>query len=359
MKNEAIWKSLSDVREDYIEEAAPDTAMSAKAIPLPKKSLRRRIIGWGVLAACVALIAVGTYPLLSGIFDPGESVVDDAYGHYPTRPMEDYIERIPNLARVFTFPYQIDGVSVRLEFPPIEWNGETYYLSNDNNTYVSVSADEIGDVLFETEVIARVPFDHEKSVTLSAILSAYPGIDPAYGAVLTLEGVEGAFLYKTGKYADSLEELIEKAGFDKHLTVSQNIFHTTKNANGEEVNLVFEGMTADILWNELLSHGETVDYNGEDGNYLRISIGHDLLQYKSALCVTSDGYITFSALKAGKAVYVGAERARAFLDYLEDNLTGYRLVDEVEEPEHAGNETPETVTWTNASYSERGSRTPE
>ncbi|MBQ8381649.1 MAG: hypothetical protein IJX47_00410 [Clostridia bacterium] len=351
MKHEAIWKSLSDVREDYIEEAAPDAAKSAKVIPLPKKSLRRRIASWGALAACVALIAVGAYPLLRGSGAPGESVADDAYANYPVRSWSGYVTMNEASWRIFTFQYPVGGESVRLEFPPVEWNGETYYLSQDHNSFVSVSADEIGDVLFRTEIVAHGVADPEKSATLSATLSKYEGIDPAYGAVLTMEGVEGAFLYKTGKYADSLAELIEKAGFAEHLTVSGNIFHATKNSRGEEVNLVFEGMTAEILWNELLVYGETVDYDGDSGDYLRVRIGHDLLQYNSILCITSDGYITFGALQAGKAVYVGSERARAFLDYLEDHLTGYRLVYETADSGHAENETPETVTVTSAAPS--------
>ena len=359
MKHEAIWKSLSDIREDYIEEAAPDAAKSAKVIPLPKRSLRRRIIGWGAIAACIALIAVGAYPLIGTIGDPDESITDDAYANYPVRSWKGYITMNEASWRIFTFPYPINGETVRLEFPPIEWNGETYRLSQDHNSFVSVSAEEIGDVLFETEIVAHGVVDHEQSATLSATLSAYPGIDPAYGVVLTMEGVEGAFLYRTAKYADSLEELIEKAGFSEHLTTSANIFHTTKDASGETVHLVFEGMTAKLLWDQLLSLGETVDYHGEDGNWLRISIGHDLLQYNSILCVTSDGYITFSALKAGKAIYVGTEQARAFLDYLEDNLTGYRLVEETESFAPADTGTPATVTWTNASYGDRGTDIPE
>ncbi len=359
MKHETIWKSLTDVREDYIEEAAPDAAKEAKVIPLLKKNLRRRIMGWGALAACLVLIAAGAYPLLSGLGAPDESVVDDAYADYPIRNPNEFEVMTPSLWRIFTFHYTISGENVQLEFPPVEWNGETYYLSQDSNSFVSVSADEVGDTLFETEITAYGVADHEKSATLSATLSAYEGIDPAYGVVLTLEGVEGAFFYKTGKYADSWEELMEKAGFDRHLSVSPNIFHTTKDANGKEVRLVFEGMTAEILWNELLSHGETVDYDGESGDYLRISIGHDLLQYNSILCVTSDGYVTFSALTAGKAVYVGADRARAFLGYLEDHLTGYRLAEETESFAPADTGTPATVTWTNASYGERSPKNPE
>lgn len=359
MKHEVIWKSLTDIREDYIEEAAPDAIRSAKTVLPPSKRLRRRIIGWGALAACVALVAAGAYPLFNGIGNPDQSVTDDAYADYPVRSWSGYVTMNEASWRIFTFPYPIDGENVQLEFPSVEWNGETYYLSQDSNSFVSVTAEEIGDPLFETEVTVHGVADHKKSTTLSATLSAYHGIDPAYGAVLTMEGVEGAFLYRTAQYADSLEELIENAGFAEHLTTSANIFHTTKNGRGEEVTIAFEGMTADILWNELLSHGETVDYDGESGDWLRISIEHELLQYDSILCITSDGYITFSALKAGKAVYVGSERARAFLDYLEDNLTGYRLVYEVEDSGHAENETPETVTWTNANYGERDPETPD
>ena len=359
MKNNAIWEALSHIREEFVEEASSEAILAEQSAAARKKRIRNRLVGWGSLAACLALIAAGAYPLLSGFGAPDESVVDDAYADYPVRNPHEFEVMTPNLWRVFTFPYTIGGENVQLEFPPVEWNGETYYLSQDSNSFVSVSANEIGDTLFETEITAYGIADPEKSATLSATLSAHEGIDPAYGVVLTLEGVGEAVLYRSSKYADSFEELIEKTSFDKHLTASKNIFHTTKNAKGETVHLVFEGMTADILWNELLSHGETVDYNGDDGDWLRISVGHELLQYNSILCVTSDGYITLSALKAGKALYVGAEQARAFLDYLEEHLTGYRLVEETASIAPADTGTPATVTWTHANFGDRGPKNPE
>ncbi len=332
MKHETIWKILTDIREDYIDEAAPDRAVTTSAAtpvasPIRRqKSVQTRIIGWGALAACLAIVAGIAYPQISKLLG---FTTDDAYGHYETRPYRDFVVTYEASWRIFgfDFPTEEDPLFV-LEFPPIEWNGTTYYLSQDSKFYIKVPTDKIGDVLYKTEVTAHGISEHEKNATISATLSEYPGIDPAYGVVLTMEGVEGAFLYRTSKYADSFEELKEKTGLQDYLTTYEHIIHTTKNSKGEEVKLAFEGMTPEILWNELLSHGKTVDYDGESGEFLQIGIGHEILQYPSTLCVTSDGYITFSMLKAGKAVYVGEERARAFLDYLEENLTGYRLVEE-------------------------------
>lgn len=347
MKNNTIWKNLSHIREEFIEEASPEHMGELKKESARKKRIRNRLISWGSLAACLTIILGATFPLWKQATHL--STEDDTYAHYPVRSWDGYVTKNEAAMRIFTFQYPASGESCQFDFPHIQWNDQTYGLSHDNHSFVQVPAEQIGEVLWETEITVYCINDYEISATLSATLSAYTGIDPAYGVVLTMEGVEGAFLYRSGKYADSMDELIEKVGFSQHLTVAKNIFHTTKNSRGEEVSLVFEGMTPEILWNELLSHGKTVDYNGEDSDYLRISIGHDLLQYNSILCVTSDGYITFSALKAGKALYVGKERVRNFLNYLENNLDGYRLVYESESNQgYAEDAIPETVTMTSA-----------
>lgn len=333
---------MTDIRDEYIEEAAPDNQNAVNAVLKARIQRQKKFIGWGALAAVLAVALIAASPLISRLISGDSVIVDDAYADYPTRPTKDYEVIKPQLARVYMFEYEIDGTTERLAFPTVEWNGETYSLTCTDNDYVTVTDEQMGAELDEVEATA---YSHHKpvSATLCATLYAYKGIDPAYGVVVKLEGIDEYFLYRSGKYADSLDELVEKADFRRLMTVSPNIFHTTQTITGERVDLVFEGMTTDILWNELLCYGETVDYEGENDYYLRVSIGHELLQYDSVLCISADGYITFGALKAGKAVYVGRERARAFLDYLEDNLTGYRLVEETE-PSPAPNESPETVT---------------
>lgn len=347
MKYETVWKSLTDIRDEYIEEAAPDNENAAIEPKMAKKRLQKRVIGWGALAASLAIVAVAAYPIVSRLISDDAEIVDDAYADYPTRPMKDYEVINPSLARIFLFEYEIDGKTEQLMFPSIEWGEETYSLSCTSDAFVTIPAEQMGEALGEVEVTAHSPHD-PVSATLDATLYACEGIDPAYGVVVSFEGVEDAYLYRSGRYAETLDELVEKANYRDLLTVSPNIFHYTVDGKGEAVYLVFEGMTTDILWNELLAYGETVDYEGENDYYLSVSIGHELLQYRSTLCISADGYVTFGALKAGKAVYVGKERARAFLDYLEDNLIGYRLVEEADQSPPQ-NESPEaTVTMTAA-----------
>ena len=321
MKHTAIWKNLSNIREDYIEEAAPDGTTAPTRSP---KSLQTHILRWGALAACLALVVGIAYPTITKLTNS-----NDPYSRYETRAEQDFLMIAPNAWRIFGFPYTVNGETVTLEFPAIEWEGVTYGLSQDANSYVSVPAESIGEVLCQGEVTAFGISEHEKTAAIPFTFSEYKGIDPSYGVVLTMEGVEEAVLYRTSKYADSFEELVEKVSLSRHLTTYPHIIHTVKTDKGEEVKIAFEKMTPEILWKELLSHGKTVDYDGEDGEYLRIGIGHDLLQYSSTLCVTQDGYVTFSMLEVGKAVYVGEERVEAFLTYLEENLTGYRLVEKV------------------------------
>ena len=106
--------------------------------------------------------------------------------------------------------------------------------------------------------------------------------------------------------------------------------------------LVFEGMTAELLWEHLLTDGKLVNYQGTDGRCLQVSVDHALLNSPSTLCVTEDGYVTFSLLQPGKALYVGAERVQTLIDYLKDHLTGYRLVEQWAQSSSVGTSAAET-----------------
>lgn len=323
MKNTTIWKSLSQIREDYIEEAAPEKA----AVPVRSpKSVQRRIIEWGALAACFALVAGFAVAGIGSLF--GNPIATDEFDRYETRPAMHYVVTQEASWREWGFPCTIDGQQLVWRFPIIEWEGETYGLAQDHKSFIQVQPDQIGEVLEEISLKVRELSDQQISATVNATISAHKDIDPAYGVVLTIDGVENPVLYRSGKIAESFEELIDKTNLQEYLTSYEYIIHTTQNKQGEDVRIAFEEMTAEILWNELLSYGKTVDYDGEDDEYLRIGVGHELLRPNSfVLCISEDGYITLAMLKAGKAIYVGADRVQTFMDYLDANHPGYRLVE--------------------------------
>ena len=331
MKTNPIWKNLTHIREDYIEEASPDNAKAVKADAIRKKRIRNRLIGWGSLAACLVIVAGATFPLWKQALNlPTE---DDAYAHYPLRNEYDFWEQYPCLAIIPTFPYEIDGATNTLQYPQLQWQDQEYYVTTNyrTNSYAispNLLGEEIGQVAANAQNMRTDAF-HPVNFTLHRI----NGIDEKIAFAVSYEGGENYVVYRSTHIidADSWSELAELVDLPTNLTTSKNIFHTVTDQNGKEVRLVFEGMTAEILWNELLADGKLVDYNGEDGNDLRISIDHTILNTQSVLCVTADGYITFGMIQAGKALYVGKDRVRAFVDYLEDHLTGYRLADPEEQ----------------------------
>ena len=325
MKINPIWENLTHIREDFIEEASPENARESKARILRKKRIRNRLIGWGSLAACLVIVAGATFPLWKQSLNL--LTADDAYAYYPLRNEDDFMEKYPSLAIIPTFPYEIDGELCSMQYPSLSWEEQEYYVATGGSApdyFVSADLieDEIGQVTAEAYELRE-----GKTATVSFTLYRIKGIDETIAFAALHEGGEKYVVYRFSHIIDanSWSELVELVDLQTHLTASKNIFHTVTDKNGKEVRLVFEGMTAEILWDQLLAHGELVDFNGEDGNYLRIPIHHSILNARSVLCVTADGYITFGMIKAGKALYVGKDRVRAFVDYLEDNLAGYRL----------------------------------
>ena len=327
MKTNPIWKNLTHIREDYIEEASPDNAKAVKADAIHKKRIRNQLIGWGSLAACLVIVAGATFPLWKQTLHT--LTEDDAYAHYPLRNEDDFMEKYPSLAIIPTFPYEIDGATNTLRYPQLQWQAQEYYVSTNyrTNSY-AISPDRLGDEIGQVTAEAQ-NMRTDIYTPVNFTLHRINGIDEKIAFAVSYEGGENYVVYRSTRIidADSWSELAELVDLQTNLTTSKNIFHTVTDKNGKEVRLVFEGMTAEILWGELLADGKLVDYNGKDSNYLRISVDHSVLHTNSVLCVTADGYVTFGMIKAGKALYVGKERVRAFVDYLEDHLTGYRLAD--------------------------------
>ena len=332
MKINPIWKNLTHVREDYIEEASPDHAKAVKADLLRQKRIRNRLIGWGSLAACLVIVAGAIFPLWKQALNlPTE---DDAYAHYPLRNENDFWEQYPCLAVLPTFPYNMDGNICTMQYPTIVWQEQEHYVATNSrdNTNFLISPDDLGEELGKVTANTYTVFDGT-AIPVNFTLYRIQGIDETIAFAVSYEGGENYVVYRSTHIseADSWSELVERVDLQTNLTTSPYIFHTVTDKNGKEVRLVFEGMTAEILWNELLADGKLVDYSGEDSNYLRISINHTILNTQSVLCVTANGYITFGMIKTGKALYVGKDRVRAFVDYLEDHLTGYRLADPEEQ----------------------------
>lgn len=68
MKNEKLYDAISDIREDFIEEA--DTYKF-------KKNVVPRFVKWGSMAACFCLVLVGASLVMSGAFVKKGAVMDD------------------------------------------------------------------------------------------------------------------------------------------------------------------------------------------------------------------------------------------------------------------------------------------
>lgn len=335
MKHETLWKSLTDIREEYIEEAAPDQTIAPR-----KKSIRRRVIGWSALAASLLLVVgIGGYALTGP--------------HYEERYYMDFVKITPSLARIYTFSLPLEGESMQMQYPEIEWGGESYWLIYPDNEDITLPDDLLGERLGEVTATVHTVSDFTKSAAVTASIHAIEGIDPTYAVAVGIEGVDGYAIYQTERTRSStLEDLIEKCAYREMLAVDGAVTYKTANLFGVEKLYAYEGLSSDAFWKELLEGGEMVEYGRNDSDaILYIPIRHELLRYSFTLCVTEDGYITFYALESGKAVYVGEEKAKDFLRYLHQNCTGYELVEEEPKENNANrNENTATVTWTNAKY---------
>lgn len=100
MKNEKIYDAISDIWEDFIEEAGEYKF---------KKRVLPRVLKWGSLAACFCIFVMGAGLMMSGSFArKGEMDVSNGSA-VPTQAPGDFVN------------------------PQLAYNGALYHLSNDLN----------------------------------------------------------------------------------------------------------------------------------------------------------------------------------------------------------------------------------
>lgn len=330
MKEQDLLKTLGDVDEKFIDEAAPDTAEKAdytEIIPR-KEPFYMKILP---IAACAALVAfgVGAGILINKVaLNPaykmqGESSYQpDIYiSSAPANNSSSYSSSVSEAYRV---PHW-DELEINGQYTRFEWQGYAY-----NSSTAEISAEKLGELLGETTASGVDEYTDEKH---EITVSVYPinKISEKTALAVQFPEDEKFYVYYNRNYVPrTLGDFIDDLNLAENLKISDTATCSTIE-NGYMTDREYSDIDTSKLMEILLS-GRNVptesmfDYNtfveGERFEAaLDFAVDIPILGIKNlSLEITKGGFVHTNAFfHTSTLFYLGTDKTDSFVQYVKQN----------------------------------------
>lgn len=220
------------------------------------------------------------------------------------------------------------------KFPELTYNGERYSAQHD-----TIKAADVGKALGNATLKGHDIYtdtDH----TIEATVYTIKGIAVHCAVAVQFEKQADYYVYLLSWYVpDTLDDFINDLSLRENLTVGTVYSDTNVIENGVWSEVKFEGLSVNAIWDILFA--DTSLKNVEDFDLMwfddtadrlwfeevmTVGVSLPLLGEEGVITVTEGGYLTTNILRAGKAFFIGTERVRQFVDYVEQNCKGTEYI---------------------------------
>ena len=268
-----------------------------------KLSKRKRIIGWGSLAACLALILSVAFTLPMFFKDGGSDS-----GKGPNK----YVVLGESSARIWQWEY----MTVFERYVEISFDGKKY-----SGRGREISEELIGKML---GVGKASGYDVYTKKTYSEDFEVYRiyGVSEKYLVAAKMEGKYYVFDDHEEKAPKTLGEVWGRYSLSESIALSR--FSSVKNGKHDAYfRLKDDGTVWDILDECRLAEAVTVDsFFALQRDYISFTVTSEPLGvYKHALYITEDGYLWTNAFDYAYCYFIGTDAASRIIGYAMSNST--------------------------------------
>ena len=357
MTGREILTALTDIDEEYIEEAAKK-----------HKSKKNIIIRFSAMAACLALAAGGTFAAFRAMHGNAKNSIKNETVDYSFADekgdaaadvtAESYADKNGggksngtassannNCVRVKKW----DEKTVAEKFREITVNGKEYYAVN---TYVA--ADKVGQKVTKLTVLGKDVYTNSEYAA-GAEIYEIKNISSECAAAVKYDGDEKYYVCRNAYYKpETLGQFIND--LDLKNTLTFNEFNAAREKNGKMRDVKYTGADKERVWELLFSDTQAKAVKDiETLNFemaVDISVDLKLLGYENfSLSVSRDGYILTNILDTAKAFYIGREAAEGLISYLDNSCKAVEYeIRDYSEPEYTGKESSGSTASGTASY---------
>lgn len=328
-KEMRLMKVISDIPDDMITSAANEKT---------KKPWYKNFAALGTAAACICAVAVG-----------GVLLAMNGQGGYPIKYIyrdSDDIKTEENAAYVPKWHER----TIEEQYRTLRLSDELY-----GSRCTEIDASLVAEKIASATASGYDDYT-DKTYTTDVEVYKISKVSEDFAVAVKFAQDDGYYVYEISDYVpDSLESFVSDLNFHENLSFSGKI--TCKNWKDDgkpSDDITFEGDVNKAVWDMLLADtnipitlmdaDEDIKYTFNRGKTMQIGISVKLFGYNGIVMdVDENGYLTTNILSAGKYFYIGKEKAKEFMDYVEKNFEGYIIKyvyedkpDDKPKPEYAG-----------------------
>ena len=315
MKEEDLLKTLGDVDEKFIDEAAPDTAEKAdytEIIPR-KEPFYMKILP---IAACTAVVGIG---VTVGVLIHNNAITQPAY-----QPSDSSSVYVSSVSEAYRVPHW-DELDINGQYTSFEWQGNAYDTAG-----TEIPAEKLGELLGETTASGVDEYTDEKH---EITVSVYPitKISEKTALAVQFPEDENFYVYFNRNYIpQTLGEFVVDLNLAENLKISDTATCTTIE-NGYMTDWEYSDIDTSKLMEILLS-GRNVptesilDYNTfvEGDRFeaaLEFAVDIPILGIKNlSLEITKGGFVHTNAFfHTSTLFYLGKDKTDSFVQYVKEN----------------------------------------
>lgn len=302
MNKKNISDIVSNIDSRFIDEAAS----------VKKKNIS--LVRYVAIAACVAVFVIAGVIVFNNDFTNPQILPTNqaetttaANGHTETENQTE--------SGCVVSPQWTDMITPQ-KYGELQINEKTY-----STQIYEIAYENIAEFVTATQ-LTGYDIHEDKNYTVDAEVYSIKNINEECALAVRFSGEEKFYVYINVWYTpETLEEFIISLNLKENLSFG-NAYYDYIEEN-RHIALEFVDFDDRLAWDMILNNTEVknIEYMGLYDKLLDISIDVELLGEKNVmLCVTADGYIVTNLLNAQKSFFVGEEKAKAFADYIFENV---------------------------------------
>ena len=315
MKEERLLKTLGDVDDKFIDEAAPDTAEKADYIQIhtKKEPFYMKILP---IAACAAVVGIG---VTVGVLIHNNVLTQPAY-----QPSDSSSVYVSSVSEAYRVPHW-DELEINGQYTSFEWQGYGYGTSG-----AEISSEKLGEFLGEATASGVDEYTDERH---EITVSVYPinKISETTALAVQFPENENFYVYFNRNYIpETLGDFIDDINLTENLKISTTATCSTIE-NGYMTDRKYSDIDTSKLMEILLS-GRNVptesmfDYNTfvEGDRFeaaLEFAVDIPILGIKNlSLEITKGGFVHTNAFfHTSTLFYLGKDKTDPFVQYVKEN----------------------------------------
>ncbi len=264
-----------------------------------------------------------------------------------TKSSTETTDEANDIQETYAIPHW-DEMSLPERFSEFERNGSSYFVYSNVLDDESRIDEKLGDV-----TITGYDIYTDEEYSINAEIYSISKLSQNYMTAIRYEGYDDYYPCENSDYHPAdLQQLISDTNLREEMTFSE-IYYSYFDDEMNYYDVDYFVDNSDVFWTELFDKaGDPQAINAEDipmELYSDYDFNCESELIRGCIGISSNGYIITNISSTGSAFYIGEDKVKDFIDYIDENFNkGVSVIDS--EPFNASEEILDVETETSPDY---------